>query len=106
MRPGARHASAYKAIILGEEDGNTCVYLADCQGDEHREVFYMKGGGGVVEGRWLKERGRWIRSRSPSVDSARSALARLRDGGVPSTTSTWTYQHNQPRPAILKLYMY
>jgi hypothetical protein len=39
MRPGA--ACAYKAIILGEEDGNTRVYLADCQGDEHREMFYM-----------------------------------------------------------------
>ena len=55
MRPKGGWRSTHQAIILGEKNGDTRIYLADSQGDEHGgwelDLNEFEGGEGRVERR-------------------------------------------------------
>lgn len=67
---------AYEAVVLGQEHGDTGVYLADSQGDQHG-VGSLSGGTVVdVDGEVVVRYG----VRRTGVDPARSALSEARGG--------------------------
>jgi hypothetical protein len=45
----AKHSIAYQSLVLGQQDGNACIDLADGQGDQHRGFAGLHSGSPGVE---------------------------------------------------------